>query len=79
MSYLQFVNGRYRVRIVVPPALRSIIGKESLVKSLGTGNRAKANRLAVPYVTEFAARLAEAASEQFDYKEACGAVKIIPV
>jgi hypothetical protein len=31
MSYLQLVNGRYRVRIVVPPALRPIIGKESLV------------------------------------------------
>jgi hypothetical protein len=57
---LQLVRGRYRVRIVVPPALRPIIGKESLVKSLGTGNRAKADRLAVPYIAEFSTRVAEA-------------------
>ena len=68
LSHLQLVRGRYRVRIVVPPALRAIIGKESLVKSLGTGNRAKAERLAVPYIAEFSAMVAEAASaEHYNY------------
>ena len=56
----------------MPPALRPIIGKQSLVKSLGTGNRAKPNRLAVPYNTEFATKLAEAASERFEYNGVWG-------
>jgi DNA N-6-adenine-methyltransferase (Dam) len=68
MSHLQCVKGLYRVRIVVPPVLRPIIGRESLVKALGTGNRAKASRLAEPYIAEFKARLRRAANtEQYDY------------
>jgi hypothetical protein len=67
MSHLQLVNGRYRVRIVVPRALRPVIGRESLCKSLGTSDRAKANRLAAPYIAEFTARLAHAASQQHHY------------
>lgn len=62
MAHLQLVNGCYRVRIVVPPALRAVIGKESLIKSLGTGNRSQAGRLALPYIAEFKARIAEAAN-----------------
>jgi hypothetical protein len=61
------VNGCFRVRIVVPPALRPIIGRESLCKSLGTSDRAKANRPAAPCIAEFTATLAHAASHQPDY------------
>ena len=43
-------------------ALRAVIGKESLVKSLGTGNRSQASRFALPYIAEFKSRIAEAAS-----------------
>jgi hypothetical protein len=32
MSYLQLVKGRYRVRMVIPPALRAILGKASLAR-----------------------------------------------
>jgi hypothetical protein len=62
MAHLQLVNGSYRVRIVVPPPLRAVIGKESLVRSLGTGNRSQARRLALPYIAEFKSRIAEAAN-----------------
>lgn len=76
MSHLQLVNGRYRVRIVVPPALRPIIGRESLCKSLVTSDCAKANRLAAPYIAEFTARLAHAASQQDDYNGVWGRIDI---
>lgn len=45
MSHLQMVKGLYRVRIVVPPALRPVIGRESLVKALGRRNCALSNCL----------------------------------
>src|SRR5215469_8585284 len=38
MPYLQVVKGKYRVRMVVPPELRPIIGQANLTKWLGTGN-----------------------------------------
>jgi hypothetical protein len=60
MDHLQFVNGIYRVRIVVPPPLRPIIGKESLVKSLGTGDYATATRRSTPYIAQFKTKLASA-------------------
>ena len=68
-DYLQLVNGRWRVRVVVPPALRLVIGKSALVKGLGTGNRPKASRLAVRYLAEFRGILAEAAAKVEHY---CG-------
>jgi hypothetical protein len=67
MSHLQLVKGVYRVRIVVPPALRPIIGQGSLVKSLGTSNRAKANLLAGPYIAEFKARLRHSGPKRKQY------------
>src|SRR4051794_3095064 len=60
MFSLRLVKGVYRVRLVVPPELRPIIGKESLIKSLGTSDRAEANRLAAPCVVDFKARVARA-------------------
>jgi hypothetical protein len=43
MPYLQIVNGKYRVRIVVPPELRPYLpppytGKANLTRALGTAN-----------------------------------------
>jgi hypothetical protein len=48
MPYLQ-----YRVRIEVPPELRSKIGRANLTKALGTGNEREATRLAVPHIAKF--------------------------
>jgi hypothetical protein len=47
MPYLQIVNGKYRVRIVVPPELRPYLppphtGKANLTRALGTGNEREA-------------------------------------
>jgi integrase len=65
MPYLQLVDGAFRVRIVVPPKLQSHLppphtGKASLTKALATGNKAEANRLAVPWIADFQATLNEA-------------------
>jgi hypothetical protein len=54
---LQLVNGVFRVRVVVPAPLREVIGKSTLVKTLGTQNYTTANRLAGPYITEFKSQL----------------------
>lgn len=62
MSHLQLVRGRYRLRIVVPPPLRAIIGKEALVQGLATSHHAHAMRLAALIIAAFKARLADAAS-----------------
>jgi hypothetical protein len=65
MPYLQLVDGVFRVRIVVPPKLQPHLppphtGKASLTKALATGNKAEANRLAVPWIADFQAILNEA-------------------
>ena len=65
MPYLQLVDGVFRVRIVVPPKLQSHLppphtGKASLTKALATGNKAEANRLAVPWIADFQAILNKA-------------------
>jgi hypothetical protein len=55
-------QNRYRVRIVVPPPLRPIIEKESLVQRLATSHRAHALWFATPVIAPYKARLADAAS-----------------
>ena len=67
MPFLQIFNGKYRVRIVVPPELRPYLppphtGKANLTRALGTGNEREANRLAVPWIADFHAAIAGAAS-----------------
>ncbi len=67
MPFLQIVNGKYRVRIVVPPELRPYLppphtGKANLTRALGTGNEREANRLAVPWIADFQAAVTSAAS-----------------
>jgi hypothetical protein len=67
MPFLQTVNGKYRVRIVVPPQLRPYLppphtGKANLTRALGTGNEREANRLAVPCIADFQAAITNAAS-----------------
>jgi hypothetical protein len=67
MPFLQIVNGKYRVRIVVPPELRPYLplphtGKANLTRTLGTGNQREANRLAVPWIADFQAAITSAAS-----------------
>jgi len=66
MPYLQRVDGIYRVRIVVPDDLKPHLppphtGTASLTKALGTGNKAEANRLSVPWIAEFQAAITKAA------------------
>src|ERR1700740_18064 len=67
MPYLQIANGKYRVRIMVPPDLRPYLppphtGKANLTRALGTGNEREANRLAVPWIADFQAAITSAAS-----------------
>jgi integrase len=62
MPYLQPINGKYRVRVVVPPELIPIIGQANLTKALGTGNEREAERLALPYIAEFMAKIDNARS-----------------
>jgi integrase len=57
MPYLQPVNGKYRVRVVVPDELIPIIGQANLTKALGTGNEREAERLAIPHIAEFLAKI----------------------
>ena len=67
MPFLQIVNGKYRVRIVVPLELRPYLppphtGKANLTRALGTRNEREANRLAVPWIADFQAAVTSAAS-----------------
>jgi hypothetical protein len=67
MPFLQLVNGKYRIRIVVPPEFRPYLppphtGKANLTRALGTANEREANRLAVPLIAEFQAAITAAAS-----------------
>src|SRR6201998_2650793 len=67
MPFLQLVDGKYRVRIVVPPELRPYLppphtGKANLTRALGTGNEREANRLAVTWIADFQAAITSAAS-----------------
>jgi integrase len=62
MPYLQAVNGKYRVRVVVPPELIPIIGQANLTKALGTGNEREAERLALPHIAQFMAKIDNARS-----------------
>src|SRR5437763_17006244 len=67
MPYLQIVNGKYRVRIVVPPQLRPYLppphtGKANLTRALGTGNEREANRLAVPCIADLQTPITSATS-----------------
>jgi hypothetical protein len=53
LPFLQIVNGKYRVRIVVPPELRPYLppphtGKANLTRALGTGTEREANTLVQP-------------------------------
>ena len=60
MDHLQIVKGIYRVQIVVPVLLQPMIGKKTLVRSLGTSDYDTALRLARPHIAEFKQRIASA-------------------
>ena len=67
LPFQQVINGKYRVRIVVPPELRPYLppphtGKANLTRALGTRNEREANRLAVPWIADFQAAIIRAAS-----------------
>jgi hypothetical protein len=54
MPYMQLHHGLWRVRKPVPKSVQAIIGRGVyLTRSLGTSNRAEANRPAVPVIAEF--------------------------
>ncbi|HEY0271410.1 MAG TPA: DUF6538 domain-containing protein [Sphingomonas sp.] len=55
-------DGGFEVRIVVPADLRSTIGKTNLTRRLGRLSKSEANRLAVPVIEQFHARIAKARS-----------------
>jgi hypothetical protein len=53
-------RGIFQVKIDKPNRLRSIIGKDSLVRSTGTTDQDIANRIALPIIAEFQAMIADA-------------------
>jgi len=53
-------DGTWEVRLVVPLECRAVMGRNNLTKRLGRISPSEANRLAVPVVAEFQARIAEA-------------------
>lgn len=68
------MNGKFRVRIVVPDELQAHLppphtGKRNLTKSLGTGNEREANRVAVPYIAEFQGIIAQTESRIRGFSE----------
>ena len=56
-------DGTWEVRIVVPPDVRNIIGKNNLTKRLGRVTKSEANKLAAPVVAGFQFRIAQARGE----------------
>jgi hypothetical protein len=60
MDHLQIVKAIFRVQIVVPVLLQPMIGKKTLVRSLGTSDYDTALRLARPHIAEFKQRIASA-------------------
>ncbi len=55
-------DGGFEVRIVVPSALRSTIGKANLTRRLGRLSKSEANRLAAPVIERFHAQIETARS-----------------
>jgi integrase len=73
MPYLQPVNGKFRVRVVVPDELIPIIGQANLTKALGTGNEREAGRLAIPHIAEFLKKI-EGAREWTEIHQEAAAI-----
>jgi hypothetical protein len=73
MPYLQAVNGKFRVRVVVPEELIQIIGQANLTKALGTGNEREAERLAIPHIAEFLRKI-EGAREWTEIHQEAAAI-----
>lgn len=78
-------DGTWEVRLVVPQGVRDAIGRSNLTKRLGRVSPSEANRLAVPIVAEFQARIAQArlgipakATDSFE-SQLWGEVKILPI
>jgi hypothetical protein len=59
-KYLQMWKGTLRVRVRVPDECRPIIGKNFLVRGLGTSNVGHAEKAKYPIVAEFMATIAAA-------------------
>ena len=55
-------DGRFEVRIVVPKALRSTIGKTNLTQRLGRLSRSEVNRRAAPVIERFQKQIEQARS-----------------
>jgi len=53
-------DGTWEVRIVVPPEVRGVIGKNNLTKRLGRITKSEANALAAPLIAEFQSQIAQA-------------------
>lgn len=53
MPYLQRHKGTWRVRKPVPRSAQKALGKSYLFRGLGTADKSKANRLAIPVIAEF--------------------------
>ena len=59
MKYVQFVRGRYLVRVTVPPELRGVVGKREFSEPLGADKKV-AERRAHGVIAGFLAQLEEA-------------------
>ena len=59
-------DGGFEVRIVVPAALRTTIGKTNLTRRLGRVSKSEANRLAAPVIQQFRDLIERAEAGRFD-------------
>lgn len=60
MPYVQPWKGSYRFRRRVPKHLIPVFGKDEWVQSLGTKNKAEANRLVIPHIERTNADISDA-------------------
>ena len=58
--HMRMINGRWRVRVVVPSALVPIIGKANLTRIIGSRDKQRDKKEAAQFVAKFLARIEDA-------------------
>ena len=58
--HMRVINGRWRVRVVVPSALVPIIGKANLTRIIGSRDKQRDKKEASQFVAKFLAQIEDA-------------------